>query len=118
MVLDNDLVGSIKRVMKGIEVTEETLAVEVIDKVGVGGSYLIHPHTRKWFRKEQYFPSIFDRRKLEDWKRRGQKNAVERAQDRLGEILENHWPEPLDKDIRKRIDEHINKMTKRELQGG
>jgi trimethylamine--corrinoid protein Co-methyltransferase len=114
IVLDNDLVGMIKRVMQGIEVTEETLAVDVINEVGIGGSYLIHPHTRKWFRKEQYFPSLFDRRKYEDWKRRGQKDAIIRAKERLDEILLNYWPEPLDMDIRKRIEDHIRNVEKRE----
>jgi trimethylamine--corrinoid protein Co-methyltransferase len=115
IVLDNDLVGSIKRVMQGIEVTEETLAVDIISEVGIGGSYLIHPHTRKWFRKEQYFPSLFDRRKHEDWKRRGSKDAVMRAKERLEEILRDHWPEPLDGDTRKRIEDHIKMVEKREV---
>jgi trimethylamine--corrinoid protein Co-methyltransferase len=106
LVLDNDLVGYIKRVMSGIEVTEETLAVDVIDKVGIGGSYLMNAHTRKWFRKEQYFPSLFDRRKYEDWKRRGGKDAVVRAQERVEEILRDYWPEPLDAEIKRRIDDH------------
>jgi trimethylamine--corrinoid protein Co-methyltransferase len=114
MVLDNDLAGYIKRVMNGIEVTEETLAVDVIDKVGVGGNYLMNAHTRKWFKKEQYFPSLFDRRKYEDWKRRGQKDAVKRAQERVEEILRDYWPEPLDADIRKRIENHVKLVTKRE----
>ena len=106
--------GLIKRVMQGIEVTEETMAVEVIDQVGIGGSYLIHPHTRKWFRKEQYFPSLSDRRKYEDWKRRGQKDAIIRAKERLDEILRDYWPEPLDTETRKRIEAHIKNVEKRE----
>ena len=114
IVLDNDLVGYIKRVMSGIEVTEETLAVDVIDKVGIGGSYLMNAHTRKWFRKEQYFPSLFDRRKYEDWKRRGGKDAVVRAQERVKEILRDYWPTPLDADIKRRIDDHVKSVAKRE----
>jgi len=114
IVLDNDLVGYIKRVMNGIEVTEETIAVDVIDKVGIGGSYLMNAHTRKWFRKEQYFPSLFDRNKHEVWIRRGQKDAVMRAQERIEEILRDYWPEPLDADIRKRIENHVKVVAKRE----
>jgi trimethylamine--corrinoid protein Co-methyltransferase len=114
IVLDNELVGYVKRVMQGIEVSEETLAVDVIDEVGPGGSYLAHPHTRKWFRKEQYFPTVFDRRKYEDWARRGRKDAVQRAHERVEEILKTHWPEPLDPDIRKRIEEYVKSVEKRE----
>jgi len=114
VVLDNDLVGYIKRVMEGIEVSDETLAVDVIDEVGPGGTFLKHPHTRKWFRREQYFPTLFDRRKYEDWVRRGRKDALQRATERVEEILREHWPEPLDPDIRKRIEEYVRMVEKRE----
>jgi trimethylamine--corrinoid protein Co-methyltransferase len=114
IVLDDELVGYIKRVMAGIEVSDETLAVDVIDEVGPGGTFLAHPHTRKWFRKEQYFPSLFDRRKYEDWVRHGRKDAVQRAGERVKEILKDYWPEPLDPDIRKRMEDYIKKVEKKE----
>jgi trimethylamine--corrinoid protein Co-methyltransferase len=114
MVLDNELAGYVKRVMQGIEVSEETLAVDVIDEVGPGGTFLAHPHTRKWFRKEQYFPTIFDRRKYEDWVRHGRKNAVQRATERVQLILKEHWPEPLPPYIRNRMEDYIKKVEKRE----
>jgi trimethylamine--corrinoid protein Co-methyltransferase len=114
IVLDNDLAGYVKRILKGIKVNDETLAVDVIDEVGPGGTFLAHPHTRKWFRKEQYFPTIFDRRKYEDWVRQGRKDAVQRATERVQEILRDHWPEPLDLDIRKRMEEYVKKVEKRE----
>lgn len=114
IVLDNELAGTVKRVMQGIEVTEETLAVDVICEVDHGGTFLNHPHTRKHFRKEQYFPKLFDRRKYEDWVRRGRKDALQRATERVQEILKDHWPEPLDAGIKKRIDEYIQQVEKRE----
>jgi trimethylamine--corrinoid protein Co-methyltransferase len=114
LVLDDELAGYIKRVIQGIEVNEETLAVDVIDEVGPGGTFLAHPHTRKWFRKEQYFPKIFDRRKYEDWVRHGRKDSFQRAEERVKEILKTHWPEPLDPDIRKRIIQYVNEVEKRE----
>ena len=114
IVLDNELAGTVKRVMRGIEFTEETLAVDVIHEVGPGGTFLNHPHTRKHFRKEQYFPKLFDRRKYEDWARRGRKDALQRATERVQDILKNHWPEPLDADITKRIHDYIKKVEKRE----
>jgi trimethylamine--corrinoid protein Co-methyltransferase len=114
IVLDDELAAYVKRVMTGIEVSDETLAVDVIDEVGPGGTFLAHPHTRKWFRKEQYFPSLFDRRKYEDWVRHGRKDAVQRAGERVQEILKDYWPEPLDADIRKRIEDYVKKVEKRE----
>jgi len=114
IVLDDELVGYVKRVMGGITVTDETLAVEVIDEVGPGGSFLAHPHTRKWFRQEQYFPRVFDRRKYEDWVRRGRKDAVQRARERVQEILRDYWPEPLPPEVRKRIMDYVRSVEDRE----
>jgi trimethylamine--corrinoid protein Co-methyltransferase len=114
IVLDDELAGYVKRVMRGITVNDETLTVDVVDEVGPGGTFLAHPHTRKWFRREQYFPKMFDRRKHEDWVRRGQKDAVQRARERVQEILGDHWPEPLDPGIRKRIEDYVRMVEKRE----
>ena len=117
IVLDDELAGYVKRVMRGITVNDETLAVDVIDDVGPGGTFLAHRHTRKWFREEQYFPTLFERRKHEDWVRRGQKDAVQRAQERVQEILKDYWPEPLDPDIRRRIEDYVRGVEKREAHG-
>ena len=114
IVLDNELVGYAKRIMEGINVCEETLAVDVIAEVGPGGTFLNHPHTREWFRREQYFPTIFDRRKYESWIRHGSKDAIQRARERVEEILRDHWPEPLDPDIRKRIEDYVKMVETRE----
>jgi trimethylamine--corrinoid protein Co-methyltransferase len=112
ILLDNDLIGYVKRVVEGINVTEETLAIDVIDDVGIGGNYLKTEHTRKWVKKEQVYPRLFERAMYDVWVRRGKKDAVQRAKERVQEILKDHWPEPLDPDIRKRITDHIDKLKK------
>jgi trimethylamine--corrinoid protein Co-methyltransferase len=112
ILLDNDLIGYVKRVVEGINVTEETLAIDVIDDVGIGGNYLKTEHTRKWVKKEQVYPRLFERAMYNVWVRRGKKDAVQRAKERVQEILKDHWPEPLDPDIRKRITDHIDKLKK------
>jgi len=114
ILFDNELIGYIKRVIEGINVSDETLGLDAINEVGPGGTFLTHPHTRKWFKKEQYFPTIFDRRKYEDWIRQGRKDAIKRAEEKIKKILTDYWPEPLDPDIRKRIEDYIRSVEKRE----
>jgi trimethylamine--corrinoid protein Co-methyltransferase len=113
VLLDNDLVGYIKRIMQGVTVSDETLATKVIDEVGPGGNFLKTQHTRKWVKK-QFYPSLFDRQSYDAWLRRGKKDATQRASERVKEILKEHWPEPLDPDIKKRIQTYVKNIEKRE----
>ncbi|RLI44305.1 hypothetical protein DRO69_07675 [Candidatus Bathyarchaeota archaeon] len=116
-VLDNDMIGMIKRIMKGIEITDETLAVDVIDEIGPGKHFLAHKHTRKWIRKEFYFPSTLDRKNYDRWIREGAKEARTLAKERAIKILREHEPEPLDKDLEKELLNIIKDIEKREKGG-
>lgn len=60
-MLDNEMAGYLRRVLRGLEVDEETLALEVIRSVGIGGNYLDTEHTVRHFRREYWFPKLFDR---------------------------------------------------------
>jgi trimethylamine--corrinoid protein Co-methyltransferase len=113
-VLDDDMIQYVKRLMQGVNVSQETLAVDVIHKVGPGGTFLTQRHTADWFQKEMTFPKCFDRRNLPEWQRAGSKSARQVANERAREILKDHWPEPLDPDIRKRLVEYVKKIEKEE----
>jgi len=96
-VIDNDILGMAMRVVQGIEVNDETLALEVIDEVGPGGHYLIADHTLRHMRSEFYYPSaVVDRQGWDMWQQDGGLDARERAREIARDILANHWPEPLD----------------------
>ncbi len=114
--LDNDMIGAVRRILDGINVNEETLAVDVIDEVGKSGgsmSYIGQRHTKNWMRKEQVFPLIFNRKRHSMWERDGSKEARIVAREKAKEILKTHWPEPLDKDLRKRVEEYIHDFEKK-----
>ena len=90
-VLDNDLAGMIGRFIEGIRVDEETLAVNLIEKVGVlPGHFLGESHTRKWHKKEQYIPHVFDYLTYPEWKKYGKKSALDYAKERVEEILSDY----------------------------
>ncbi len=94
-VVCDELVRMIRRVLQGVAVNEDTLAVEVIREVGAGGSYLGHEHTVSHFRKEMYFPGLFRRQTIEQWLEGGAKMAHTVAHDRVVEILDKAGPVPL-----------------------
>ena len=96
MVLDNDTANMIGRFMEGVEVTDETLALDLINEVGpIPGMYLDKEHTRRWWKKEQFMPKAADRLGIPEWIAKGKKSAIDYAQERMEEILATHTPAPL-----------------------
>jgi trimethylamine--corrinoid protein Co-methyltransferase len=103
IVICDELINYVKEFMQGVQVNEETLALDVIDKVGPHGDFLGMKHTRDHFRNEWY-PELFDRRNYDGWAEAGGKTLREKAQDRVEEILDTHQPEPLPEDVLAAID--------------
>ncbi len=78
-VVDNEILGMVMRAVKGIEVSEETLAFDLIKEVGPGGNFVAAQHTRRFMRDEHYQPSLSNRDSREDWEAEGGKTTQERA---------------------------------------
>ena len=88
------------RVVEGITVDDDTLALDVIDAVGPAGHYLMEDHTLKHMRSEFFYPSaVVDRNDWDTWSKYGGRTARERARDIARDILNTHHPEPLDPDV-------------------
>jgi trimethylamine--corrinoid protein Co-methyltransferase len=81
-VICDEIAHSIRRVLDGITVSDETLGLDVIREVGFGGSYLQHDHTVRHFRREMYFPKLFKRQSIDEWIAAGAKMAHEVARSR------------------------------------
>jgi trimethylamine--corrinoid protein Co-methyltransferase len=107
-VLDDDIAGMIGRFLEGVDVNQETLAIELIGKVGpIPGFYLDKEHTRKWWKHEQYMPQAADMLNLAEWKKTGKRTALDYAKERMKDILESHMISiPLSEDQDEEI-EHI-----------
>ncbi|MCG8643395.1 MAG: trimethylamine methyltransferase family protein [Desulfobacterales bacterium] len=103
MVLVNDVVTSVKHYMEGIPVTKETLALDIIDKVGPGGHYLQEKHTMDHFKKIKY-SDLFERQVYENWKKAGEIKMEQRLQELTLEKMK-HRPNPLSDDVIKTLDE-------------
>ncbi|MBA7683361.1 Glycine betaine methyltransferase [subsurface metagenome] len=95
-IIDNDIAGMIGRFLQGVQVNEETLALDLIDEVGpIPGMYLDKAHTRTWWKREQFMPKVADRLSLPEWMESGKKSALDYAKEKMQEILATHKPEPL-----------------------
>lgn len=90
LVIDNEIAAMCKRVVQGIKITDETMAVELIKKIGSGKDFLAQKHTRVYMGAEQSRVKLIDRRMRGAWAKRGGKDLAEAAGEQARYILENH----------------------------
>ncbi len=109
LTICNDLIGIARKIVNGIEVNQDTLGLDVIDKVGPGGHFLAEEHTMNHFKKETWYPEMFQRQIYENWQAEGSKTLFDKANEKVIDILENYEPEPLPKDVQQKITDIINK---------
>ena len=100
----DEFIGMIDTIMGGIEVRAETLALDVIEQVGPGGSYLGERHTVRHFR-ENWFPRLMSRKSFEQWITSDGMSLGDRANERVRSILREHQPEPLPSEVVAELEE-------------
>jgi len=105
--IGNEICGMVYRVLRGIEVTPDTLAVNVIREVGPGGQFLAHSHTREHYRLENWEPKLSNRMTREEWEESGARDVREMAREEVKRILATHHPKPLDKDVQKKLQQIV-----------
>jgi len=104
-VMDNELARRVGKIIEGIDVNEETLAVDVINEVGpIPGQFLSTSHTRTFWKSELLIPQLWDRTGYEAWVQRAKKTALDYAKEKYQEILETHKPRPLTAAQEQKID--------------
>ena len=113
LVIDDEITANIKRILEGVDLTEDKLAIDVIAEVGHGGNYLAHEHTLKYFREEHFIPDLTDRRLRGSWEEEGAKDILERAREKAKHILAEHKPTHMDEDTAKELDKAVLGICKR-----
>jgi trimethylamine--corrinoid protein Co-methyltransferase len=94
MVASDEVIDMVKRILRGIPVTDDTTALNVMSDVGPGGHFLEHDHTYTRFRTEIWRPKLINRQNWENWELAGSKTLQDRVHERVIEILETET-EPL-----------------------
>ena len=117
LLICDEMVHMLKRFMAGIQVTDETLALDVIQEVGHTGNYLTHDHTAQWFRKELFFPVLFRRQSIDAWVENGACPVVDAAHERVQQILAKTSPTPLpqgaDAELERILSQGVQLLDKR-----
>ncbi len=94
IVMCDEIIGFVRRLMGGIELGPETLALDTIDEVGPGGDYLTTDHTLRHY-KNCWYPQLFDRLSHPSWAEAGSPSIVEKARAAAREAVSGHLPDPL-----------------------
>ncbi|MCB2095589.1 MAG: trimethylamine methyltransferase family protein [Rhodobacteraceae bacterium] len=101
LAMDNDSVGAALRTVRGIEVTDDTLSVDVIREVCVGGPghFLAHCQTMDLMERDYVYPRFGDRMSPSEWAEKDRRTALDRAIDHVDATLASHYPEHIPRAI-------------------
>lgn len=101
-VIANDFLGFMRAMTRGIDINDETLALDVVDELGPTGNYLPHDHTMSHY-KDAFYAELMDKGPFSSWENRGSRSMEEKAAERVDEILETHQVKPLPEDVQQKI---------------
>ncbi len=112
MVIDDEMAKIMARLSYGVTVDDDHLAVDLIKKVGPGGSFLSERHTMQWLNREHFKTDITDRRTGEAWEADGRKSVVDRARENAARIMRDHRVAPVAPDIVQEFDAIVKNADK------
>ncbi len=117
VVMNDEIIAMTRRILRGIEVSDATMMLDVIDRVGPGGEFLSTKETAKLCRSEIWMPTIFDRDPWVNWEKGGSLTTLERIRAKLRDILANHRVPPLPAETESRIHAILETAEARERRG-
>jgi trimethylamine---corrinoid protein Co-methyltransferase len=104
LVMNDELIAMARRVMCGLEISDDTLMLDLIDEVGPGGHFLAERETARRCRQEIWVPKLMDRDPWESWEAAGAETMNDRIAARLNTILATHQPPPLPDGVAEEIE--------------
>ncbi len=116
LALDDELCGMALRMARGIEVSDDAMALDLIREVNYAGNYLDQPHTARTFRREHYIPKLMVREGYETWEKEGRRSVLDRARERVREILAAHQPRQLDEAVEEALRAYLETTRERTIQ--
>lgn len=111
LAMCDEIVSWIKGFIKKFEVNDDTLALDVMAKVGPDGQFLNTEHTLNYY-KDRWYPSLFERGNYQSWIEKGEKVLAERAADRIEHLLAVHQLEPFPDKIKRRLKEIVQEAKR------
>jgi trimethylamine--corrinoid protein Co-methyltransferase len=110
VALSNEVIGWLRRYFRRLEINEETLALDLIHKIGPDGHFVDTKHTLSHVR-EDWCPTLFDRMDYQRWSARGAMTFQQRACQKVKEILAQHRAEPLPGNVVDSIEEIVRRRV-------
>ncbi|MCF7875685.1 trimethylamine methyltransferase family protein [Candidatus Bipolaricaulota bacterium] len=107
LVMSDEIIGMVKRIMEGIDTSGDNIPLDLIDEVGPKGNFLNTSHTMDNFKEEHWQPSLMDRKNFDGWEADGSKTMGDRISEKRDDILENYEAPVLEDDKQEKIDEII-----------
>jgi trimethylamine--corrinoid protein Co-methyltransferase len=107
LVIDDEIWGAMLRIQRGFEVDEDTIAEDLIEKIGIGKHFIGEKHTLSHVQKEQWYPRLYSRiKRSEDIFNEdvlGKRDLAMVARQKAKDILKTHQAQPLEKDTQQKI---------------
>jgi trimethylamine--corrinoid protein Co-methyltransferase len=110
--LGNEMASLARRISRGIRVEPEAFALNLIDQVGPGGTFLDTDHTFQHFRKEFWFPKMCARGSFQAWQEQGSRNMADRLNAQARRIMTEHQPQKLPAEVSARLSQIIEKRER------
>ncbi|HYK88512.1 MAG TPA: trimethylamine methyltransferase family protein [Acidobacteriota bacterium] len=108
LVIDNEICGMARRLIRGIEVREEPMGRDLFADISDGDHFLTSPVTLQWLRDEIFHPgNVINRESPDVWQKNGSKDALLGARERVRDLLETHQPKPLPADLERHLIEIV-----------
>jgi trimethylamine--corrinoid protein Co-methyltransferase len=115
-VIDDEIAQMLKRMKRGLEFSEENLAVDVIKKIGPGGSFIVEPHTMKRMKTAGLLTKLSDRDTRSQWEKKGAHDIHDRAMARVREILAKPSTTVFSAEVEDRIRAHFTDLISAEME--
>ncbi len=114
LVMCDEIIGMVKHILRGIQVDEPRLALDVIHKVGPTGQFVAEEHTVRHFRSQFWHPRLLDRQRFHEWEKHGCQTLGERVRSRALHLLDTHQPEPLPPEVAEKVQAIVARAEARE----
>jgi len=115
LVMADEIIGMVRRIMRGMEITDEALALDDIERVGPSGEFITSEHTYKNFKKETWFPTLMNRMRYSEWESMaGGKSMGDFIKEKTRRLLDQAETPALPEEVQKQMDRVILKAEDRE----
>ncbi len=111
LLIDNDIVTMVKRAIQGIDVTDDTMAVDLVKRAHEIKDFLHQKHTIQFMRRQSR-PKLIDRATRGAWEAKGGKDLTQSAREEARRIITTHQPEPLSDDVKKTLRDIVETARK------